>query len=780
MTNINIQALANNLLRKGRSIIPIKIFRDKTGKLNKKPTVKWTQFQNRTPEPDELSYTKNIGMVYGKVSGNTELLDFDLKNTKNKNLFTQLKKRVQKALPGVWEKLTIQKTVSGGYHVAYRCKAIEGNQVLSRNEEREAIIETRGEGGYGVIAPSQGYELLQNDFKDIEEITPKERKTIHEICISFDASGRVCRDDSERSKAEPVDPAELEQIKKDVETTLRRIVKTEIDITKGYDNWRNLAFSFIWAFGADAWKYFNEVSQFHHKYNEKECRKEFLKLLKHHNEKSEGEEVTISTFFDLAIEHSVRVPPLKNTIKLGSGNPLPPFEADKVLAEIINQLSPVNFRKLAGLKKRETVLLKHILVCCIREILKKAKQNGLGLAKISGQYCVYTGTHWRPVDENVLKAFLGHAAERLGVGDIDAEYCNFQKKLFEQFETSANFSTPERPKITLVNFPNGTLEIDDRKQTLNLRPHDPKDGLTHVLPFTYDTNATCPKFQKYLDRVLPDKNLQKILLEYIGYLFVRTSTLKLEKALILCGPGANGKSVAADVITALLGRENVTSYSLQSLTDQGGHYRAQLANKLLNYIFEIGTRLESSIFKALVSGEPIEARPLYKDPIIISEYAKLIGNCNELPRDVEQTHAFFRRFLIIPFNQTIPEKEQDKALAQKIIEKELSGVFNLVLQGLRRLLENRNFTHSNIVDETLTTYKRESDSVQMFLYDEGYVKSQKKFAASSKLYDEYRYYTDDNGHKPVSQVVFSKRLKASGFVFERKEDKRGFYIQKGG
>lgn len=769
----NIQAIANNHIGAGRSVIPLGA--------NKRPAVKWKEFQTRIPERDELTYTKGIILICGKVSGNLEVLDIDLKHVKNPDLvFRQFKKRVQKALPELWDKLTIQQTVSGGYHLAYTCRTIEGNQVFARNEAREAIIETRGEGGYIVMAPSRGYELLQGNFKQVERITQKERETLFEICRSFDESGRESRKDSERSQPEPVDPAEREQIQKDVETTLKRIVKAKVDITKGYTNWRNIGFAFIWAFGENAWKYFNEVSQFHPKYTEKDCRKEFLKLLKHHNEKSEGAEVTIGTFFDLAIEHRVRVPPQKDVVKIGSGKALPPFEADKVLAEIIKQLSPVNFRKLAGLKKRETVLLKHILVCCIREILKKAKQNGLGLAKISGQYCVYTGTHWRPVDENILKAFLGHAAERLGVGDIDAEYCNFQKKLFEQFETSANFSTPERPKITLVNFPNGTLEIDDRKQTVKLRPHDPKDGLTHVLPFTYDTNATCPIFQKYLDRVLPDKNLQKILLEYIGYLFVRTSTLKLEKALILCGPGANGKSVAADVITALLGRENVTSYSLQSLTDQGGHYRAQLANKLLNYIFEIGTRLESSIFKALVSGEPIEARPLYKDPIIIADYAKLIGNCNELPRDVEQTHAFFRRFLIIPFNQTIPEKEQDKALAQKIIEKELSGVFNVVLHGLRRLLENRNFTHSIIVDETLTTYKRESDSVQMFLYDEGYVKSQKKFAASSKLYDEYRYYTDDNGHKPVSQVIFSKRLKASGFVFERKENRRGFYIQKGG
>jgi putative DNA primase/helicase len=75
----------------------------------------------------------------------------------------------------------------------------------------------------------------------------------------------------------------------------------------------------------------------------------------------------------------------------------------------------------------------------------------------------------------------------------------------------------------------------------------------------------------------------------------------------------------------------------------------------------------------------------------MTDYAKLIFNCNELPKDVEQTEAYFRRFLIIPFNVTIPEHEQDKELAKKIIDNELSGVFNWVLSGLKRLLMQQRF-----------------------------------------------------------------------------------------
>ncbi len=66
-------------------------------------------------------------------------------------------------------------------------------------------------------------------------------------------------------------------------------------------------------------------------------------------------------------------------------------------------------------------------------------------------------------------------------------------------------------------------------------------------------------------------------------------------------------------------------------------------------------------------------------------------NCNELPKEVEHTNAFFRRFLIIKFDVTIPEANQDKNLSKNIIETELSGVFNWILEGLDRLLIQKNW-----------------------------------------------------------------------------------------
>jgi len=268
---------------------------------------------------------------------------------------------------------------------------------------------------------------------------------------------------------------------------------------------------------------------------------------------------------------------------------------------------------------------------------------------------------------------------------------------------------------------------------------------------------------------LPDKERQKVLAEYLGFVFIKhgSNRLKEEKALILYGNGANGKSVFFEVVSALLGTENTSNYSLQSLTNENGYFRAKLANKLVNYASEINGKLESAIFKQLVSGEPVEARLPYGEPFTLKQYAKLIFNCNELPKDVEHTNAYFRRFLIIPFDVTIPPQEQDKQLHTKIIEKELSGVFNWVLDGLNRLLELKSFTDCEAVKQAVEQYKSQSDSVKMFIDEKGYKTTADNYTKVADLYNEYKPFCIDDGFKPVNKSNFRKRLSGYGIVIDQ-------------
>ena len=476
---------------------------------------------------------------------------------------------------------------------------------------------------------------------------------------------------------------------------------------------------------------------------------------------------------DNKITHSDFISESERLLKL-----FEPAKHDQILDSLLNQLTPVDFRLLTGIEdESEKLSLKHYLICTIEQILQLAKKNNCEMCFHQDKIYLYNGAYWKQIDEPRLQSFLGSAALKLGVNRFNADYYQFQDHLIKQFFATANLQFPEpNSDAVLINIINGTFQISLTGQFI--RDPQAADFLTYQLPFAYDPTANAPMFIKYLNKVLPDKKCQMILAEYLGYLFIRPAALKLEKALILYGSGANGKSVFSDIVNALLGKENVCSFSLQNLTDDKGYHRAMISNKLVNYTSEINGKMDTSYWKQLVSGEPVDARLPYGSPFTMTNYAKLIFNCNELPQEVEHTNAYFRRFLLIPFEVMIPIHEQDKELSKKIIANELPGVFNWVFDGLKRLLREKQFTSSETVDNQLERYKKESDSVLMFLQEEEYEKSTDRHMKVKELYPLYKAYCSENGYRPCSNKKFCERMKNAGYTVERKNFGNAIYVQK--
>lgn len=443
-----------------------------------------------------------------------------------------------------------------------------------------------------------------------------------------------------------------------------------------------------------------------------------------------------------------------------------PLTHRAILALLLEKIDYVEFEKKANVEADE-LRIKHYLVIVIQEILMQAIENDWGICKNNDFIYLYNGAFWSLVEPELMKVFLGEAAEKMGIDIFDARYYPFRERLYRQFMSAAYLPKPELPKeAVFINLINGTFEISHEGN--RLREFRRQDFMTYQLPFEYNEKATAPKFESFLKRVLPDRDLQNILSEYLGYIFIQSGVLKLEKTLLLYGEGANGKSVIFEIVNALLGQENISNYSLQNLTDNSGYYRAMLANKLLNYGSEITGNLDTSTFKRLVSGEPVDARLPFGNPFNLCHYAKLIFNCNSLPKDVEHTNAYFRRFLIIPFSVTIPEEEQDKQLSKKIIKDELSGIFNWILDGLNRLLKQKNFSTSDTIDQQLNEYKKQYDSVRIFIDENTYIKSKDNFTLIKEIYSDYRTFCIEDGYKPVNKINFKKRLEVFGILVERR------------
>jgi hypothetical protein len=147
----------------------------------KRPAVgRWKQYQKRLPTEAELSaWLANnpdaVCILCGQASGNAEILDFDARG----ELFDRWCAKVRTAAPGLLERLVLSRTQSDGRHAVYRCiAAVSGNLKLAQRKVGDKVvtlIETRGEGGLFLCAPTAGYEVIQGDLADLPVLTEAER-----------------------------------------------------------------------------------------------------------------------------------------------------------------------------------------------------------------------------------------------------------------------------------------------------------------------------------------------------------------------------------------------------------------------------------------------------------------------------------------------------------------------------------------------------------------------------------------------------------------------------
>lgn len=164
---------------------------------NKRAIMQWKEYQSRIADDNEIkdqfehSKCKGIAVICGQVSGNLEVIDVDLKNDISDTLWERLKKEIS----GIIKKLYIVNTKSGGIHLYFRCEVIEGNLKLASRKSTEeelknnphvkqvVLIETRGEGGYVIAPPTDGY-TKETKF-NIPVLSLDERDQLLSACRSF-------------------------------------------------------------------------------------------------------------------------------------------------------------------------------------------------------------------------------------------------------------------------------------------------------------------------------------------------------------------------------------------------------------------------------------------------------------------------------------------------------------------------------------------------------------------------------------------------------------------
>lgn len=365
----------------------------------------------------------------------------------------------------------------------------------------------------------------------------------------------------------------------------------------------------------------------------------------------------------------------------------------------------------------------------------------------------YDGQFWTRYELCEMEAVLIKFFEIMQVASI--YQLNSIKKISSRLVANLYGEKSRRysPSMQFLAFSNGVLDLNN----FTLMPHRMTLFPRFRVPYDYDPSARCPKFESVLRFALSEK-LAAVLQECAGNLFL---DFRFEKILVCYGGGCNGKSTILDAISeALGGKENVTSFDLASITNGSGLAVAGLAGKLANIANDSGALKigNEALLKVYASGEGMMSKTLYRQPIVTRNYCKSLVAVNELPATADFTTGYFRRFIILPFRRQIPKGSINADLKNEL-QAERAGVLNWILAGYRRLLAQGGFSHAEEVEQALTEYRTDTDSVACFLEENDYQPSDSERIALAEFYENFSEWSIKNGYKTMTTRKFSKRLR---------------------
>jgi P4 family phage/plasmid primase-like protien len=289
--------------------------------------------------------------------------------------------------------------------------------------------------------------------------------------------------------------------------------------------------------------------------------------------------------------------------------------------------------------------------------------------------------------------------------------------------------------------------------------------------------ALCPKIIRFLIDVQSRKGIS-LIIRFLGYCIYRSTCY--EKSIMFVGPGKNGKSVLIRLIESFVGQKNVSHASLQELT--GDRFAsADLYGKLVNTYADLESNklTNTGIFKTLVSGDSIRAQRKHQQPFSFCNHSKLIFSTNKILRTDDMSYAYYRRWIILIFDRIFDGENQDPDLINKLTtEEELSGLLNLLLKGLRKLIKEGGFKDISV--EQIRQQCEHSSSIVKEFIDEQYVinlNNPDYLVSTRRLKELFGVFCKSRGLKPLDESILGKELLQFGISKDRimKNNQREYY-----
>lgn len=320
--------------------------------------------------------------------------------------------------------------------------------------------------------------------------------------------------------------------------------------------------------------------------------------------------------------------------------------------------------------------------------------------------------------------------------------------------------------------PNGWLNLGNgllRPLTGMFEKHTPDVFTFSQIPIHYDPVAECPVWLGELNKKL-DATCVALLQEFFGYCFMQGQPF--EKALLIFGPPKTMKSTALTVLEWLLGEDNYSAFSLQALNDDR-FTKAYLLGKFANIYADLpaSSLKNTDTFLLITGGDAITAEKKHCHPFTFRPGAKLVFSCNKIPATSNKNLAFYRRWILIPF---LVQHEKDDTGMRERLKKELPGILNWALEGMKRLRINGGFSFMLPPEQIKDLYERNSDTVQSFIF-KYVVDDDEETETKRKVRKAYEEYCRTHSLDPVNHIRFGREFKELSGCGVCKKDKLPAY-----